>query len=161
MPKFTLAPVGADDFRCSAGLFPFTVELNIDAAAFWAELNGPTPLSWCRPLRKVEWTSRPPHTAGSTRTGTLALTGTTLQERYFHWEQADGRYANAFSVTATNTPGLRRFAEHYEVVPTQTGCQFTWTFLVEPLIPAMTRFARPLVRSVLKQFITDTQRGFS
>jgi hypothetical protein len=78
MPKFTLAPVGADDFRSSAGLFPFTVELNIDAAAFWAEFNGPTPLSWCRLLRKVEWTSRPPHTAGSTRTAILALTSNHL-----------------------------------------------------------------------------------
>jgi|ERR1700704_2269155 hypothetical protein len=42
MPNFTLAPVGADDFGCSARLFPFTVESNIDAAPFWAELNGPT-----------------------------------------------------------------------------------------------------------------------
>jgi hypothetical protein len=64
--------------------------LNIDAAAFWAELNGPTPSFWCRLLGKVEWTSRPPHTAGSTRTAMLALTSTTLQGRYFHWDEADG-----------------------------------------------------------------------
>ena len=30
MPKFTLAPAGADDFRCSAGLFPFGWSLPVE-----------------------------------------------------------------------------------------------------------------------------------
>lgn len=34
MARFTLAPVGLDDFRTSNGVFPFTVSLNIDAASF-------------------------------------------------------------------------------------------------------------------------------
>jgi hypothetical protein len=126
MAEYTLSPVGMDDFRCSTALFPFTVEFNVDAATFWAELNGQAPLYWCRLLRSVEWTSPPP------RTATMALTGTTQQERYFRWDEADGRYANGFWVTASNTPGFRRFAEHYEVVTTVTGCRFSWTFLVEP-----------------------------
>jgi hypothetical protein len=101
-----------------------------------------------------------PH-SGLHRTATMALTGTTLQERYFRWDEADGRYANGFRVTASNTAGFRRFAEHYEVVTTVPGCRFTSTFLVEPIVSATNPFIRPLVRSVLKRFLTDTQRRFS
>lgn len=90
----------------------------------------------------------------------LAGAGTRLEERYFHWQEADGYYANAFWVTASNTPGFRRFAEHYEVTATDAGCRFTRTFLVEPVIPSTARFARPVVRAVLRRFITDTQRRF-
>jgi len=160
MAEYTLSPVGMDDFRCSTRLYPFTVHLNVDAATFWAELNGPAPLYWCRLLRSVEWTSPAPRTVGSTRTATMALTGTTLRERYFRWDEADGRYANGFWVTASNTPGFRRFAEHYEVVVTETGCRFTWTFFVEPIVSATNPFIRPLVRAVLKRFLTDTQQRF-
>jgi Polyketide cyclase / dehydrase and lipid transport len=135
--------------------------LNVDAATFWAELNGQAPLYWCRLVRSVEWTSPPPRTVGSTRTATMALTGATLQERYFRWDEADRGYANGFWVTASNTPGFRRFAEHYEVVTTVTGCRFTWTFLIEPIVSATNPFIRPLVGSVLKRFLTDTQRRFS
>jgi hypothetical protein len=66
MAEYTLSAVGVDDFRCSTGLFPFAVELNVDAATFWAELNGQAPLYWCRLLRSVEWTSPPPRIVGST-----------------------------------------------------------------------------------------------
>lgn len=161
MARFALAPVDIDDFRTSTGAFPFTVELNTDAATLWAELTGPRPLYWCRLLRQVRWTSPLPHSVGATRTATLAFTGIVLEERYFHWEEADGRYTKAFSVESTNTPGLRRFSEYYEVIATDRGCRFTWTFLVEPALPGLVRLARPVLSATLKQFITDTERTFN
>jgi hypothetical protein len=161
MPTFELAPVGADDFLTSTWLFPFSVDLNVDAATFWAELNGPAALSWCQLIRGVEWTSAPPrNVVGTTRTATLAMTGTALQERYFQWEESSDRYVNSFWVVASNTPGFRRFAERYEVVPTEVGCRFTWTFLVEPVLPSVSRLAKPLFNVVFKRFITDTKRHF-
>lgn len=161
MPTFELAPVGADDFLTSTWLFPFSVDLNVDPATFWAELNGPAALSWCRFIRSVKWTSPPPrNVVGTTRAATLAMTGTTLQERYFQWQESSDRYVNSFWVAASNTPGLRRFAERYEVVPNGGGCRVTWTFLIEPVLPSVTRFAKPLFTRVLRWFVTDTKKHF-
>ena len=52
-PTFTLARVGIDNFRSSTFVFRFTAHLDVDAATFWAELNGPAPLYRCKLLREV------------------------------------------------------------------------------------------------------------
>ena len=121
MARFTLAPVGIDDFRTSASVFPFTVELHTDAAAFWAKLNGPKSLSWCRLLRQVRWTSPPPHTVGSTRTATLALTGTTLEERYFHGKKPTDGTQTPFGYKRPTRPGYGGMGAMHDSCTRQTS----------------------------------------
>src|SRR3954452_7912619 len=80
------------------------------AASVWADLTGEDPLSWCRILDRVTWTSARPFGVGTTRE-VVALKGfEVLQERFFRWEE--GR-RKSFMVVKASAPLARAFAEDY------------------------------------------------
>lgn len=127
------------------------------AAAVWAELVADDPLSWCRILDRIEWTSERPFGVGTTRTAS-ALKGTNvLDERFFIWEE--GR-RKAFYAERASAPLFSSLAEDYVVEPDGEGaCRFTWTIAADPK-----PWARPaglVNRKLLGTLFTDTRRHFS
>lgn len=131
-------------------------EIERPAAEVWADLTAEHPLSWCRILKEVTWTSPRPFGSGTTRTA-KALAGTTvLKERYFRWEE--GR-RHSFAVEETTSPLFRRLAEDYLVEPTSdASCRFTWTIAVEPR--SLARVFDPVNRRLLGSLFRDTRRHY-
>ncbi|NMK62811.1 SRPBCC family protein, partial [Staphylococcus capitis] len=102
MPSFKLEPLVESDFNTSDFVYTFSTPLPKDAATVWAELNGESPLHWCKAINQIGWTSPEPRGVGSTRTAKLALPGAAVNERFIVWEESPERYRNAFTVeTAT------------------------------------------------------------
>jgi hypothetical protein len=124
------------------------------AADLWADLTADNPLSWCRLLRSITWTTPRPFGVGTTRTARTVGNAIVLNEYFFRWE--DGR-RKSFSVLESNVPLFRRFAEDYLVEPTsETTCRFTWTIAVEPHPAA--RPSNPVNRLLLSTLLRDTRR---
>ncbi|KRQ23173.1 MULTISPECIES: SRPBCC family protein [Mycobacteroides] len=160
MPSFKLAPLVESDFDTSDFVYTFSTPLPKDAATVWAELNGESPLHWCKAINKISWTSPEPRGVGSTRTAKLALPGAAVHERFIVWEESPERYRNAFTVETATFPGTKRFGELYEVVGTATGSLFTWSFFIEPSL-GFTRYLKPVIRRGLSGLISDTQKHFA
>jgi polyketide cyclase/dehydrase/lipid transport protein len=131
-------------------------DIRLPAAAVWGELTSDQPLSWCRILREITWTSARPFGVGTRRT-VNALWGTNLlREHYFLWEE--GR-RHSFYLLESTAPLFRSLAEDYLVEPTsEDSCRFTWTIALEPRAAA--RPATPLNRVLLKTLFTDTARHY-
>lgn len=160
MPSFKLAPLVESDFNTSDFVYTFSTPLPKDAATVWAELNGESPLHWCKAINKISWTSPEPRGVGSTRTAKLALPGAAVHERFIVWEESPERYRNAFTVETATFPGTKRFGELYEVVGTATGSLFTWSFFIEPSL-GFTHYLKPVIRRGLSELISDTQKHFA
>jgi hypothetical protein len=131
-------------------------EIPRPAAAVWADLTDDDPLSWCRLLRSISWTSPRPFGVGTTRTARTIGNATVINERFFRWEEGSRK---SFYVLESNVPFFRRFAEDYLVEPTsEASCQFTWTIAAEPH-----RLARPVIpvtRRLLATLLRDTGRHY-
>jgi hypothetical protein len=133
-----------------------TFEIPRTAAAVWGDLTAENPLSWCRLLRDITWTSSPPFGVGTTRTARTIGNASVIKERFFLWEE--GR-RQSFYALESNTPFFRRLAEDYLVEPTsERECRFTWTIAIEPRPAA--RPANPLNRLVLSTLFRDTRRHY-
>lgn len=128
-------------------------EIARPAERVWADLTGEAPLSWCRILQSVEWTSPRPFDVGTTRTVRALWGANVLQEEYFRWE--DGR-RHSFFVVETTAPLFRRLAEDYLVEPTsESSCAFTWTIAVEQT--PLGRLATPVNKRILESLFRDTR----
>ncbi|ORA62590.1 SRPBCC family protein [Mycobacteroides franklinii] len=160
MASFKLEPLVESDFSTSDFVYTFSAPLAKDAATVWAELNGESPLHWCKAIKKISWTSPEPRGVGSTRTAQLVVPGTTLYERFILWEESPERYRNAFTVETATFPGTKRFGEYYEVVGTATGSLFTWSFFIDPSL-GFTQYLKPVIRRGLSGLMTDTQKHFA
>jgi hypothetical protein len=140
---------------------PFRMQDNFairqPASSVWAELTSESPLSWCRLLGSVTWTSPPPHGVGAMRIVRTRPAFSVLQERFFIWEE--GR-RNSFYVLESRAPGFRAFAEDYLVEPTsESSCRFTWTIAAEP--KGLARFGQGANKALLRTLFTDTRRYFA
>lgn len=128
------------------------------AASVWADLTGENPLSWCRILDRITWTSAPPLGVGSTRE-VVALKGLNVfQERFFRWEE--GR-RKSFCVEKASAPLAKAFAEDYLVEPSGVGdasCTFTWTIAYEP--SAAGKPGDPINKRLLSSMFKDTQKHY-
>jgi hypothetical protein len=134
-----------------------TFEISLPAAEVWQELTAEHPLSWCRLLRDITWTSPRPFGVGTTRTARTVANGIVINERFFRWEE--GR-RKSFHVVEANVPFFRRFGEDYLIEPTaENACRFTWTIAVEAR-PAF-RVANPLNRLMLASIFRDTRRHYA
>ncbi len=133
-----------------------TLAIPRPAAAVWADLTGENPLSWCRILDRVTWTSPRPLGVGTTRE-VVALKGLNVfHERFFRWEE--GR-RKSFTVLQASAPLAKAFAEDYLVEPAGDGaCTFTWTVAYEPSLAG--RPGDPVQRRLLSSLFTDTRKHY-
>lgn len=105
--------------------------------------------SWFQDFKAVRWTSREPHTVGTTREVELKLL--TVKERFVAWEPGARM---TFSVDAITLPLVKRLMEdlQFEAVG-EKGTRFVWTVHYEP-----TLVMRP-VHAVVKMVFTRMFRA--
>ena len=156
-PWFSTEPVGEEFFDTAPVVLSDAIDISRPAESVWGELTSDRPLSWCRILDEVRWTSPRPFGVGTTRTAN-ALRGTSvLHERFFRWEE--GR-RKSFYVLEASAPLFRSLAEDYLVEPTsETSCRFTWTVAYAPR--GVARIANPANRRILGTLFADTRRYFA
>lgn len=153
---FPAQPVEKAFFDAAPLRLTETFDIPRTAAEVWADLTADNPLSWCRFLRNITWTSPRPFGVGTTRTVRTIGNAIVINERFFRWEE--GR-RKSFYVLESSVPLFRRFAEDYLVEATsETACQFTWTIAIEPRPAA--RSANPVNRLLLSTLFRDTRRHY-
>ena len=154
-PWFSAHPVDESFFDTAPLLLRGEFEIAEPAERVWADLTAQRPLSFCRILRGVTWTSPRPFGVGTTRT-VKSLGGAMLREYYFRWEE--GR-RHSFYVLETTAPVARRLAEDYLVEPlSEQSCRFTWTIAVEP--QPFARVLNPITTRLLETLFTDTRAHY-
>ena len=154
-PWFSAGPVEEGFFETAPMLLSESFDIPRPAARVWDDLTAERPLSWCRILRRVEWTSPRPFGIGATRTA-HAVGGLALRERYFRWEE--GR-RHSFFVEEASVPLFRHLAEDYLVEPTsESSCRFTWTIAVKP--HRATRILNPANAALLGTLFRDTRQHY-
>jgi hypothetical protein len=154
--RFQLKSVEAEFFDTAPLRVRGEFEVARPAAEVWDELTVENPLSWCRLLKDITWTSPRPFGVGTTRTARTIGNSNVFDEYFFRWEE--GR-RQSFYVVQSNGPLFRRFAEDYLVEPTgETSSRFTWTIAVEPRRVA--QIADPVNRLLLRTLFTDTRKHY-
>jgi hypothetical protein len=127
--RFPCHPVDASFFDTAPMRFRNAVELVARPADVFAIFeDGESWPRWFRGIRKVVWTSDKPYGVGTTRT--VWLTGVSVDEHFFRWEQ-DRRLS--FYLTGQSMPLAHALAENYlleEVAPSKT--RFTYSVAIEP-----------------------------
>lgn len=114
-------------------LYRFPVRLDATPEQVWTSLASDESISaW--PMGPglgigLRWTSPRPFGIGTTREVRLPFRAMTVRERFFRWDEGKGY---SFYVESANRPGIRRFAENYEIEPDGAGARFTWTIAIEP-----------------------------
>ena len=153
---FVARPVEAGFFESAPVRLKDSFEIALPAAQVWAELVGENPLSWCRVLKDITWTSPRPFGVGTTRTVRTQGSLSVFDEYFFRWEE--GRQ-KSFYVVQARMPGFRAFAEDYLVEPlTESTCRFTWTIAYEP--QPVARLMTAPNRLLLTTLFRDTRRHF-
>jgi carbon monoxide dehydrogenase subunit G len=148
--RFPCHPVDASFFDTAPMRFKNTVELAARPADVFAILeDGETWPKWFHGIRKVVWTSNKPYGVGTTRT--VWLTGLSVDEHFFRWEQ-DRRFS--FYLTGHSIPLAHAFAEDYlleAVAPNKT--RFTYSVAIEP------RLALSIVGPIAKTYFGSMFRS--
>lgn len=147
-------------FQTAPILLSYDMHLDATADEVWAGLVADKPLTWCKML-DGHYTSERPFGVGTTREVKAAFGAIQLKERFFIWDEANRTHA--FYVEQANAPAFKRFAELYQVTPTDKGCQFVWKFAMEGRtglgIPL--KLSTPLAKMALFDgFIRDTENYF-
>lgn len=156
-PWFSLEPCDESFFDAAPVRHSLALDIAAPAEAVWAELTGEAPLSWCRAVTDITWTSPRPFEVGTTRTARGLRGALVLRERFFRWEE--GR-RKSFYVLEASVPPLRRLAEDYLVEETSPGrCRFEWTIAFEPTTAG--RLAAPLNALLVRSLFRDTRRHFA
>jgi hypothetical protein len=154
--RFSTQPVEEAFFDTAPFRLSETFDIPRPAAQVWQDLTTENPLSWCKLLRDISWTSPRPFGVGTTRTARTIGNGSVLDERYFRWEE--GR-RQSFYVVEANLPLFRSLAEDYLVEPnSESACRFTWTIAIEPY--AAVRPANPVNRLIFSTLFRDTRRHY-
>lgn len=156
-PWFASQPVDERFFDDAPVVLRASFDVPRPAADVWAELVSDDPLSWCKILDKVVWTSPRPFGVGTTRTVTSLRGMNVIEERFFRWEE--GR-RKSFCAVRSSGPLFRRFAEDYLVEPvSDDSSRMTWTIAFEP--QPLARLATPINRRILSSLFRDTRRHYS
>lgn len=72
----------------------------------------------------------------------------TFRERFLAWDEP-GRFA--FTVIATSSPMLARFAEDYRLTADGTGTRFDWTLGVE--LRGVAKLGAPALRAIMRRLV--------
>jgi hypothetical protein len=155
-PWFKAQPVTESFFETAPVRLSESFDIARPAAAVWAELTGDDPLTWCRIIDQVTWTSPRPFGIGTTRDVHSLRGANVIRESYFRWDE--GR-RKSFYVIEASAPLFRRFAEDYLVEEVSEGsCRFTWTIAFEAR--PLTRPAGPINKMLLRTLFRDTRRHY-
>jgi hypothetical protein len=152
--RFPCHPVDASFFDTAPMRFKNAVELAARPADVFAIFEDAE--SWPRwfdGIHKVVWTSNKPYGVGTTRT--VWLTGVTIDERFFRWEQ-NRRFS--FYLTGHSVPLANAFAEDYlleEVAPGKT--RFTYSVAIEPRLAI--RMGGPIARAYFGSMVRNACEG--
>jgi Polyketide cyclase / dehydrase and lipid transport len=153
LPTFSCQPVDEQFFDHAPVVLRESFDVPRPAEEVWAELVAEQPLSWCRILDGVAWTSPRPFGVGTTRTVRSLRGANVLHERFFRWEE--GR-RKSFHAERASAPLFRRFAEDYLVEPTgDSAARMTWTIAFEP--QPLARLTAPVNRRILGTLFSDTR----
>ncbi|HEX4467581.1 MAG TPA: SRPBCC family protein [Solirubrobacteraceae bacterium] len=153
---FKAEPVEESFFSSAPFLMKDTFAIAKPAAEVWAELTEDNPLSWCRAIGSIEWTSERPFDVGTTRTVFAAGGLSIYNERFFIWEEGSRK---SFYVIEARLPGFKSFAEDYLVEPTgERSCRFTWTLAGE--LQGIARFGEGGNRALLGTLFKDTRKHY-
>jgi len=154
--RFQLKSVEADFFDTAPTVIGETFEIGRPASEVWDELTAENPLSWCKLLKDITWTSPRPFGVGATRTVRTIGNSNVFEEYFFRWEEG---HRKSFYVVQSNGPLFRRFAEDYLLEPTaETSCRFTWTIAIEPR--GVAQITNPVNRLLLRTLFTDTRKHY-
>lgn len=153
---FAARPVDEGFFDTAPFRLTDAFDIPRTAAGVWEDLTSDKPLSWCRLLREIAWTSPRPFGVGTARTARTIGNVSVINERFFRWKE--GRRQSFYALEA-NVPVFRRLAEDYLVEPTsETACRFTWTIAIEPR--PLARPANSVNRLMLSTLFRDTRRHY-
>lgn len=158
---YALEPADSSFFSTAPVRLDFSAHFAAPPLRVWESLTSDQSVAaWGRAVQSVRWTSPRPLGVGSTREVVLALNTATVREEFFRWDEGRGY---SFCARESNRPGLRRFAEDYEVSAAGTGTLFTWQVALEPVpaATAATRLLAPALRVVLGQLVRDGVRYFA
>lgn len=155
-PWFDCQPVDEEFFDSAPMRLRASFAIPRSADQVWADLTSHNPLSWCRILQKVTWTSERPFGVGATRTARALGGANVLKERFFRWEEGK---RHSFYVVEASSPMFRRFAEDYVIEESpEPACTFTWTIAADPR--PFARVAGPVNRRLLETLFRDTQKHY-
>ena len=115
--------------------------------------------AWGLGVKSLRWTSPRPFGVGTTREVVLPLGFMTVREEFFRWDEGRGY---SFFVREANRPGLRSFAENYEIEPDGDGTLFTWTMALEaagPLSPVL-KLLGPVNKAGFGQLVRAGRKYF-
>lgn len=152
---YPLDPIALSFFESA----PYRVQLSMDVSCtpqrVMASLRDNQEWAkWAKPIRRADWTSEKPYTAGATRVVRL-LGGIRLREVFFHWDE-DQRVA--FYISHASASVIRRFAEDYRLSKLGSGrVRIAWMAAYEPAHAAWV--LGPLIgftlRKLVKQWLRD------
>ena len=160
MRWYALEPADSSFFATAPVRFEFSAHFAAPPERVWDSLaSDESVAAWGRGVDSLRWTSPRPFGVGSTREVTIVLHAATVQEEFFRWDEGRGY---SFCAVQSNRPGLRRFAEDYQISAAGTGTLFVWRVGIEP-VPAATpalRLLAPALRAVVGQLVRDGARYF-
>jgi hypothetical protein len=125
-----LKAVDESFFRTANLIASATMEANCPPERLMETLAGDVVWTqWAPVLKKVEWTSAPPHGQGSKRTVHLAG-GQAVKENFFIWNT---NQRVAFYVEEATISGIESFGENYDITVLNNGqsVHLKWTVALQ------------------------------
>ncbi len=120
--------VGLDFVDSAPNRFTNSVELNITPEQLFEVLaDAESWPRWAKVITNVEWTTPEPRGVGTTRLVTMRG-GLLGSEEFLAWDE---HTMMAFRFNEASEKRIKAFAERYDVVPTASGCELTWTLALE------------------------------
>jgi hypothetical protein len=157
----TLEPADASIFESAPLIYRYPVKLAVSPDRVWESIASDRSLAdWGMGVKSLKWTTPRPFGVGTTREVVLPLSAMTVREHFFRWDEGKGY---SFFVAAANRPGLRSFAENYEIEPDGDGTLFTWTIALEPagrLAPVMKALG-PVNKAAFGQVVRAGKKYFA
>ena len=157
--RYELSPVDETFFDTAPMRWRVGLELAASPDEVWAGLTSPRPLSWCRALPDVHYTSDAPYGEGTTREASV-LGAYRMREYFFRWDESERR--KSFYATEGTLPVFGAFAEDYRVLPFDGGSKLVWSFAFTPWkgLDSALQLGKPLTESLLASLIKDTRNHF-
>jgi carbon monoxide dehydrogenase subunit G len=148
-------------FTTAGQLYRYPAKFAAPPERVWQSLvSDESVAAWGVGVSSLTWTSPRPFGVGTTRSVVLPLRAMTLHEEFFRWDEGRGY---SFYVVEANRPGVRSFAENYELEPDGKGTLFTWTIAIDPAprLAGVMKAAAPLSRASFGMLVKAGRKYFA